>query len=167
MALLSSILAGILLFSAPHVALAQTDNGNECSCFRTNGSSEGYFAYHRFFDYRNVVGAPVTPPAVISNADDATNAYATSEFFLNNTWTNDWTIQNWNNSDSFEATDASILMVNSPNNIYIGPSTHPSSSPFLTIRREKQRQFTRLLLLSHLPNLPPPRLPIRRRSRLK
>jgi hypothetical protein len=130
MALPSSILAGILLSSIPRLTSAQTDNGDECSCFRTNGSSKGYFAYHRFFDYRNVANASANPPTVISNTDNATNAYATSNFFLTNAWTNDWTVQNWNNSDSIQATDASILMVNSPNNVYIGPYfSSPSQVP--------------------------------------
>jgi hypothetical protein len=123
MALPSSILAGLLLFS---LTSAQTDNGNECSCFRTNGSSAGYFTYHRFFDYRNVAGASATPPAVISNENNATEAFATSDFFLNDAWTNDWTIQNWNNSDGMSSTDATVLMINSPNNVYIG--TSPSST---------------------------------------
>ncbi len=159
MALPSSLLAGTLLFSIPRLTFAQTDNGNECSCFRTNGSSEGYFTYHRFFDYRNVAGASAIPPTVISNASDATNALATSDFFINNAWMNDWTIQNWNNSDSFESTDASILMVNSPNNVYIGPSllltshsnaklfpeksndSSPDYSSYLTLRTSRLPDF--------------------------
>jgi hypothetical protein len=120
MALPSSILAGLFLFSLPRIASAQTDNGNECSCFRTNGSSAGYFTYHRFFDYRNVAGASASPPAPISSEINATDALATSNFFLTEAWTNDWTIQNWNNSDSMSSTDATILMINSPNNVYIG-----------------------------------------------
>lgn len=132
MALPSSILAGLLLFA---LTSAQTDNGNECSCFRTNGSSAGYFAYHRFFDYRNVPGASANPPAVISNEVNATDALATSDFFLNDAWTNDWTIQNWNNSDSMSSTDATELMINSPNNVYIGtfPPSNPNSQ--LTIQK--------------------------------
>jgi len=119
MALPSSILAGIFLFS---LTSAQTDNGNECSCFRTNGSSSGYFTYHRFHDFRNVAGASANPPAVISNENNATEAFATSDFFLGDVWKNDWAIQNWNNSDSMSSSDATVLMINSPNNIYIGTS---------------------------------------------
>jgi hypothetical protein len=148
MALPSSILAGILLFSVPRLASAQTDNGNECSCFRTNGSSEGYFTYHRFHDYRNVAGASATPPTVISNTANATNALATSDFFFNNAWTNDWTTQNWNNSDSIASTGASVLMINSPNNVYIGTSL--SSSDLVVIADQLQNRAT----IAH-PTTPP------------
>jgi len=117
MALPSSILAGIFLFS---LTSAQTDNGNECSCFRTNGSSSGYFTYHRFHDFRSVAGASATPPAVISNENNVSAAFATSDFFLSDAWTNDWAIQTWNTSDSMSSSDATVLMINSPNNIYIG-----------------------------------------------
>jgi len=94
MALPSSVLAGIFLFA---LTSAQKDNGNECSCFLTNGSSSGYFSYHRFHDFRNVAGASATPPTVISNENNATEAFATSDFFLSDAWQNDWQIQNWNN----------------------------------------------------------------------
>jgi beta-glucanase (GH16 family) len=122
MALPSAILAGVLLFALPNLATAQSDNGNECNCFRTNGSSQGYFTYHRFHDYRNVAD-PTTAPTVISNPTNATNALATSNFFLQNAWKNDWTIQNWNNSDSMAASGATVTLVNSPNNVYIGKPT--------------------------------------------
>lgn len=132
MALPSSILAGILLFSNLRLTSAQTDNGNECSCFRTNGSSAGYFTYHRFHDWRNVATASVSPPAVISNAINATEAFATSDFFLSDAWRGDWTTQNWNNSDSIRSSDASLLMINSPNNVYIGNSPFPPLTCQLT-----------------------------------
>jgi hypothetical protein len=168
MALPSSILAGILLFSLPNPTLAQKDNGDECSCFRTNGSSEGYFAYHRFHDFRNVANASATPPTVLANMANATNALATSDFFLSGNWTNDWTVQNWNNSDSFVESGATVLMINSPNNVYIGIPLPPQFClKYLNIRRTKHRQLPRLLLLPHLPYLPPPRLPIRRTNRLE
>jgi len=165
MALPSSILAGLLLFS---LTSAQTDNGNECSCFRTNGSSAGYFTYHRFFDYRNVPGASAAPPAVVSNEINATDAFATSDFFLNDAWRNDWTIQNWNNSDSMSSTDATELMINSPNNVYIGTFPLPPRISLLTIQtREKQRYIPQLHLLPHPPNVAPSLLPIRRRNRFQ
>jgi hypothetical protein len=55
-----------------------------------------------------------------SNITNTTNAFATSQFFLEDAWTNDWTIQNWNNSDNVRSSAASVFMVNSPNNVYIG-----------------------------------------------
>jgi hypothetical protein len=114
------ILASALLFA---VSVAQTDNGNECSCFRTNASSSGYFKYHRFFDYRNVPGIAFNPPSLLSNANATSSAGATSIFFANESFTNDWQMQSWNNSDKTATgnigSDATVLMINSPNNIYI------------------------------------------------
>jgi len=166
MALPSSVLAGIFLFA---LTSAQKDNGNECSCFLTNGSSSGYFSYHRFHDFRNVAGASATPPTVISNENNATEAFATSDFFLSDAWQNDWQIQNWNNSDSMSASGATVLLINSANNIYIGTCLSiPQLTLFLTMDiRAKQRYRARLHLLPHVPHLSSPRLPVRRRSRLE
>ncbi|CZR68196.1 related to xyloglucan endo-transglycosylase-like protein [Phialocephala subalpina] len=142
MALPSSILAGLLLFALPNLSNAQTDNGNECSCFRTNGSSRGYFTYHRFLDYRNVANS-ATPPTLISNATNATNALATSDFFIQDAWKNDWTIQNWNNSDSIATSGAAVTMINSPNNVYIEKSTDsdPSYTSYLVLRTSRLPTF--------------------------
>ncbi len=125
----STLLSILLLLSFPVTPSAQldngihTDNGHECSCFRTNSSSRGYFTYHRFHDWRNVAQA-AAPPTLATNASSATNAFATSNYFQDTSWTSEWSIQTWNNSDTvstFSATsDATVLMVNSPNNIYIG-----------------------------------------------
>ncbi|PMD29551.1 glycoside hydrolase family 16 protein [Hyaloscypha variabilis F] len=140
MALPSSVLAGIFLFA---LTSAQKDNGNECSCFLTNGSSSGYFSYHRFHDFRNVAGASATPPTVISNENNATEAFATSDFFLSDAWQNDWQIQNWNNSDSMSASGATVLMINSANNIYIEQSnnTAPDYTSYLTFRTSRLPGF--------------------------
>jgi hypothetical protein len=159
MALPSSLLAGILLFSNLRLTSAQTDNGNECSCFRTNGSSAGYFTYHRFHDWRNIAIA-ANPPAAISSEINATAAFATSNFFISDAWTGDWTTQNWNNSDSRGSSDATILMINSPNNVYIGTSpslplpipidlpeaeksndTSPDYTSYLTLRTKRLPDF--------------------------
>jgi hypothetical protein len=121
------VLARILLLSA--VCAAQKDNGAECDCFKTNGSTEAYFSYHRFFDYRNVPYSLTSTPKVLTNPSDTSGAGNSSAFFSNSSWTADWTAQNWDNSDSLNisGSDATILMINSPNNVYIGmtPSTFP------------------------------------------
>ncbi|KAE8446209.1 hypothetical protein EG329_012434 [Mollisiaceae sp. DMI_Dod_QoI] len=143
MALPSSLLAAVFLFALPNLSAAQTDNGNECSCFQTNGSSQGYFTYHRFQDFRNVANASPTPPTVISNATNATNALATSNFFIQDAWKNDWTIQNWNNSDSMASSGAAVTMINSPNNVYIEQSTDhaPDYSSYLVLRTSRLPTF--------------------------
>lgn len=140
MALPSSILVGILLCAQ---VFAQKDNGDDCSCFLTNGSSTGYFTNHRFLDFRSIAGGLATPPAIISNATGTANALATSDFFLNDKWTGVWESQNWNNSGTFTSDPGgpTVLMINSPNNVYIGLSNPPRLlSNQADICRIKQRQ---------------------------
>ena len=109
----------VLLFTTINRVVAQKDNGEDCSCFRTDSASSGYFTYHRFHDFRTVAAASQTVPNLISNESDTSNALATSEFFSGQAWNNDWSTQNWNNSDSMES-GSGVLMVNSANNVYIG-----------------------------------------------
>jgi hypothetical protein len=117
MALPFSILASLLLFALS--TYAQKDNGQECSCFRTNASSAAYFAYHRFHDFRNVASAG-PPPDVVSSENNVSSALPTSHYFVDQAWQNDWNIVNWNNSDTMEASGDPVFMINSPNNVYIG-----------------------------------------------
>jgi hypothetical protein len=114
------VLASILSLST--LGAAQKDNGGECDCFKTNGSTEAYFTYHRFFDYRNVPSALTSHPKVLTDASDTSNARNSSAFFSQPSWTSTWAAQNWDNSDSLNTSnsDAAILMINSPNNVYIG-----------------------------------------------
>ena len=117
------ILASILVICT--IATAQKANGEECDCFKTNGSSEAYFAYHRFFDYRNVSPQLTSNPPVLTDATETQDAGNTSSFFSDESWAADWTIPNWDNSDSLNTpgSDATVLMINSPNNVYIGMSS--------------------------------------------
>jgi hypothetical protein len=119
--------SALLLLSA--VGTAQKDNGAECGCFKTNGSTEAYFSYHRFFDYRNVPYSLTSNPNVLTDPSETSNAKNTSAFFSNSLWTADWAAQNWDNSESLNTSDsdATVLMINSPNNVYIGISS--STSP--------------------------------------
>ncbi|TVY24250.1 hypothetical protein LHYA1_G007020 [Lachnellula hyalina] len=141
--LASSIVVIILLSSILRLTFAQKDNGNECSCFQTNGSSAGYFTFHRFLDYRNIPSISPEVPALIPNITNATNAIATSDFFTNEAWRNDWAIQNWNNSDDVASGDSPTLRVNSANNVYIEKSndTDPSYATFLTLRTARLPTF--------------------------
>jgi hypothetical protein len=121
-------LASILLLCT--VGTAQKDNGANCDCFKTNGSTEAYFSYHRFFDYRNVPLSLTSNPKVLTSASDSSNAPNTSAFFSSTSWTAAWAAQNWDNSDTLNTpnSDAAVLMINSPNNVYIGMSS-PSAAP--------------------------------------
>lgn len=125
-----------LLFS---LVLAQKDNGNECDCFRTNGSSTGYFTNHQFYDFRNVSDALTQAPDVLTSPESTTDAPTSSSFLVSNAFTADWTIQSWNNTDTLgqAGSDASILMINSPNNVYIGTPSYPAFfQTFLTPPRK-------------------------------
>lgn len=112
----------LVIFSFHPLGKAQKDNGNECDCFKTNGSSGSYFKYHRFFDYRNVPSALISQPAVVTQISEDKNDVVTSPFFSDSSWTNDWNIQTWDNSDSVNdsGSDAHTLMRYSKNNVYIG-----------------------------------------------
>ncbi|KAL3423985.1 xylanase 3 [Phlyctema vagabunda] len=142
-----SIKSILLLLWLPLLTAAQFDNAEGCSCFHTNGSSAAYFLYHRFWDYRNVDPSSISNPvpSVLTNATATTSAQATNDFFAADTFTKDWNIQSWNNSDSFgtDASDAAVLMVNSANNVYIEQSTDdsPDYTTFLTLRTARQSDF--------------------------
>lgn len=103
-------------------SIAQKDHGKECECFRTNGSSAGYFTNHRFFDYRNIKDALSTAPDILKTPAGNTNAPATSDYLSSSAFTDDWEIQSWNNSDTLRQppSDATALMINSASNVYIG-----------------------------------------------
>src|ERR1700728_670403 len=53
---------------------AQTDNSNECSCFKTNGSSSAYYTDYRFHDFRNINSSLTSKPNVLTDANSTTNA---------------------------------------------------------------------------------------------
>lgn len=119
---------------------ALTDNAS-CDCFRTNGSIVGFFAQHRFFDFRNLSQYAGVPDA-INDKNESANAFATSDYFLSDQWNNFWEIQSWNNSGG-ERSDATIYMGNSPNNIYIEQNTDdkPSSKTWMTLRTMRLPTF--------------------------
>ncbi|KAI1193071.1 putative xylanase 3 [Nemania serpens] len=114
----------------------------QCDCYVTNDTSTSYYTTHSFFDFRALaqyakVPRPITDPHDSSNADE------TSDYFLDTDWTNVWGIQQWNNSDTVESGDAPVLLVNSPNNIYIEKNTDadPSSDTFMTMRTLRFQHF--------------------------
>jgi hypothetical protein len=118
MALPACLFAYTLLSSAK----AQTDNGDECSCFVTNDSTAAYFTYHRFWDFRNVDNALDIEPNVLIDPMNTSNAPPTSSYFTNYSWAKDWALQSWNNSDSVNGNNVTVLMINSPNNVFIRES---------------------------------------------
>lgn len=116
---------------------------SECNCFQTNGSSQAFFTQHLFFDFRSLSQYADTP-AVIQTPSGSADALAPSEYFSQQEWTAYWIAQTWNNSASIGSPGgATVLRVNSPNNVYIQNNTdeNPGSDTYLTLRTERLSDF--------------------------
>ena len=143
----------VAVFSLPS-ALADTaayplTTDSNCHCYKTNATASNYFAHHKFFDFRQL-SQYVNAPAVIPDPDSNTNAPPPSNYFQSSNWTSTWGIQTWNNSQALQqndsdvsSSDASVLMVNSANNIYIerNRDCRASSQTHLTMRTARLQDF--------------------------
>jgi beta-glucanase (GH16 family) len=138
----ASLSSLVLLISAavPLTAAdpAVTDDSN-CGCYLTNGNQSTYFSNHRFFDFRSLPQYAGVP-SVIRDSKSSPDADPTSGYFTSKEWSDFWMLGSWNNSNGARA-DATVLMVNSPNNIYIEANTeaNPSSQTYLTLRTQRLR----------------------------
>ncbi|KAI8631988.1 carbohydrate-binding module family 1 protein [Xylariaceae sp. FL1651] len=121
---------------------------SKCNCYRTNTSTSHYFKNHKFFDFRSL-SQYARVPAPIDTAQGNADALATSAYFLTPEWTSVWDIQNWNNSallggnSDVTGSDATVLMVNSPNNLYIqhNDDKKPESNTYLVMRTMRHETF--------------------------
>ncbi|KAI0180470.1 glycoside hydrolase family 16 protein [Hypoxylon sp. FL1284] len=127
-----------------YVAAYSEISDDRCDCYLTNATSSNYFSTHKFFDFRdkeNYAGVP----AIIDNADDSSQADPTSDYMSSDEWTDYWILQSWTNAGSFSngVSDASVLMVNSPNNVYIekNQDENADSSTYLTMRTARLDDF--------------------------
>ncbi|KAL2158790.1 hypothetical protein VTH06DRAFT_3982 [Thermothelomyces fergusii] len=130
------LLAGILVAATlAAVARGDTDDGKkntnryeattdaECQCYKTNGTAASYFSHHLFFDFRSLHQyVNVTRPIDGFRANAA--APPTSAYFLRPEFARTWDIQRWDNTELMRlgddtVNDATVRMVNSPNNVYI------------------------------------------------
>ncbi|RYP03469.1 hypothetical protein DL765_010483 [Monosporascus sp. GIB2] len=125
-------------------ASPQVVNDDQCQCYLTNGTNAQYFTKHKFFDFRSL-SQYAGVPGIIQDAWDSSNADATSDYFLSDEWTDNWTTQNWNNSEQLDSgsIDASYLLVNSPNNIYIEANRdeNAASDTYMTMRTSRLQRF--------------------------
>lgn len=114
---------------------------SQCGCFVTNGTESSYFTKHKFFDFRSLTQYAGVP-ATITNPNDSGTAAVTSQYFTSTEWTDTWMVGNWNNSAGVRK-DSSVLMVNSPNNVYIEANgdRNPTSQTFLTLRTQRLPEF--------------------------
>ncbi|KAK0621246.1 concanavalin A-like lectin/glucanase domain-containing protein [Bombardia bombarda] len=144
-ATLSSLI--ILISAAVPLAGAAADHpltdDSKCGCFLTNGTSASYFSHHDFYDFRDQGQYARVPPVITSTADTSA-ADATSDYFKASGWTDRWMLGGWNNSGDAGRSDATVLMINSPNNIYIEKNTDPAapaSQTWLTLRTQRLAGF--------------------------
>ncbi|RYO76729.1 hypothetical protein DL762_002740 [Monosporascus cannonballus] len=125
-------------------ASPQVVNDDQCQCYFTNGTNAQYFTKHKFFDFRSL-SEYAGVPGIIQDAWDSSHAHATSDYFLSDEWTDNWTTQSWNNSELLDSgsNDASYLLVNSPNNIYIeaNRAEDAASDTYLTMRTSRLQRF--------------------------
>ncbi|KAH9900598.1 concanavalin A-like lectin/glucanase domain-containing protein [Xylariomycetidae sp. FL2044] len=135
------LLASVTLPELTTAAFPETSD-NHCDCYLTNATSSNYFTTHKFFDFRSL-SKYAGVPGPIPDAYQSSKALATSDYFLDEDWTSYWGVQGWNNSVNYEAGDAHVLMVHSPNNIYIetNQDENPASETFLTLRTLRLEDF--------------------------
>ncbi|KAI1372648.1 carbohydrate-binding module family 1 protein [Hypoxylon crocopeplum] len=139
---IASMLSGVQGQNYPLV----TDS--RCNCYRTNATASHYFTHHRFFDFRDM-SQYVRVPQPINDPQGNADAPVTASYFSDPAWTSVWSIQNWNNSllmngsSDITGSDATVLMVNSPNNIYFDKNTdaRAGSSTYLVMRTTRHDNF--------------------------
>ncbi|KAL2156028.1 hypothetical protein VTH82DRAFT_772 [Thermothelomyces myriococcoides] len=141
---LSSLVFILVSITAPAIAAAnepELTEDSKCDCYLNNDNSSTYFTHHRFFDFRSLAKYAGVP-AVIQDAESSPGADITSDYFKQDDWTNFWLLGSWNNSNGVRE-DATVSMVNSPNNVYIEANTepNPSSQTYLTLRTQRLRDF--------------------------
>ncbi|CAG7560889.1 unnamed protein product [Fusarium equiseti] len=132
----------IVLATISRVSSTSTTD-DDCECYLTNGSNSAYYSRHNFYDFRDLAEYAKVPSPV-KNA--SRKASVTSDYFKSDAWDNTWSIQDWNNRGSGGVSlsgDATVFMVNSPNNIYIqeNDDDDASSDTFLTMRTMRMPGF--------------------------
>ncbi|KAI0854148.1 carbohydrate-binding module family 1 protein [Daldinia vernicosa] len=121
---------------------------SRCNCYRTNMTTAHYFTHHRFFDFRDQT-QNVRVPGPINDPKGSADAPVTNNYFNDPAWTSMWSIQTWNNSalmngsSDVTGSDATVLMVNSANNIYFDRNSDPraSSKTYLVMRTMRHDNF--------------------------
>ncbi|KAK8049602.1 glycoside hydrolase family 16 protein [Apiospora phragmitis] len=145
-----AILAAYLVVVLCQRANYPLTSDSNCACYQTNETATQFLSHHKFFDFRSLpqyvhVPKPVDDPALSAGVN------VSSDYFSSSNWTSWWDIQTWNNSDTLPQgnqtnttiSDATVLMVNSPGNIYLERNTdaRPSSQTYLTMRTVRHKNF--------------------------
>ncbi|KAK1775112.1 concanavalin A-like lectin/glucanase [Copromyces sp. CBS 386.78] len=124
------VLTGYLINLTSAAYPETTDD--KCHCYKTNATSTNYFRQHKFFVFRNLPQYAGTPNP-ISTWEGNAAAPATCSYFNSSQWKDNWGIQSWNNTELMlsnisDLNDATVPMVNSPNNMYIERSSDPNAN---------------------------------------
>ncbi|KAI0020201.1 carbohydrate-binding module family 1 protein [Xylariomycetidae sp. FL0641] len=139
---LAVVVSSVLAENLPLV----TDS--KCNCFQTNTTTSRFFKNHKFFDFRSL-SQYARVPAPIADPQKAADAPVTNDFFKSKEWNDIWSIQTWNNSaqmggnSDVTGSDATVLMVNSANNIYIqhNDDPKPESNTYMVMRTMRHENF--------------------------
>jgi hypothetical protein len=139
----------LLLLSASPFSLvhAQSHDGNSnCQCYAVQSDTDtAYFTNHRFYDFRFFAKSSTDFRTAPANITDKTNVGVTQSALLADSFTKDWSIQDW----SLKATTNSpIARYNSLQNIYITQTSYTDVDPtnvdattYLTLRTQRQPGF--------------------------
>ncbi|KAI1106295.1 glycoside hydrolase family 16 protein [Jackrogersella minutella] len=136
----------MVVFSLVPLSMAEYKgvSDDQCDCYLTNGSSSHYFTTHKFFDFRDKTDVVGVPP-LMGDPDESAQADPTSDYFSSDEWTDYWDLQSWNNTAALSSneSDASILMVHSPNNVYVEKNgdQNAGSNTFLNLRTARFSDF--------------------------
>ncbi|SPQ23508.1 2fc42d3a-522a-4e46-978d-7b12d4082f31 [Thermothielavioides terrestris] len=138
---LALVIAAASLVAVARGAYPLTMDSN-CNCYKTNLTTSNYFSHHQFFDFRSL-WQYVNVPQPIDSFEGNAQAQPPSPYFTNPAFANAWDIQNWNNTalmalNDSTISDATVKMVNSPNNIYI---EQDNGATHLTLRTVRHATF--------------------------
>lgn len=135
----------LLLLLLPSFTLSQSlTDDSKCGCYLSKSSNDTlFFSDHRFFDFRSLSQYAGVPPAIRDSATSS-SAEVTSSYFKSSPFTDFWMLGSWNNSNGVRE-DATISMINSPNNVYIeadsSSSDDKNKKTFLTLRTQRMQSF--------------------------
>ncbi|POR38748.1 Uncharacterized protein TPAR_01063 [Tolypocladium paradoxum] len=123
----------------------QLVNDTNCDCFLTNGTEPAYYTKHIFFDFRSLP-QHAGVPSIITDETRTSVAEPSSDYFSSKKWTDVWELQNWSNGKGDGqglSGDATVLMVNSANNVYIEKmgDDNATSDTFMTMRTMRLQPF--------------------------
>ncbi|TPX16040.1 uncharacterized protein E0L32_000374 [Thyridium curvatum] len=140
----SLLLAAGATTAAPQTGKLQAEARADCDCWHTDGPSSNYFANHKMFDFRHLIQY-AGEPAVLEDPESNRRAGPTSDYFRNSDFASAFIPMNWDNQERLDngEGDATLLMVNSPNNIYIQANNDgtPGTETWMTMRTVRLPDF--------------------------